>query len=319
MCLTTFVYGEKYQFYIPFLAYSCNKAYPEYDMHIFVYGQLSEVVRKQLNSLNLTMNLNIHENAFKDFTKMTPFISKTLRWLLWDDVFLKYDYLYTVDIDILYLREPILLHEQHKLHMEMLNLPFSNIARKLTYSPLNPITFLQTIKNFGLIRALQSLAIKRTQYRITGLHFVDVKNYYSKMDKKFLFKHRDRRKEGKMPRGIYRSSDEIYHYKLLEEVGFDLSSLAIQTDSVTMLEPTPNRLEFRPEHGIHLGMFRGKNLDKGQIEILESNAYKYYFDSYVNDVRTDQIFLNLLSIAPDFIKSTFDKLDKYIDDLSSFR
>lgn len=61
VCLTTFVYGEAYQAYIPFLMYSCYKAYPEYDMVIFVYKSLAKNIKKQIEKLNYS-NVTIIEN-----------------------------------------------------------------------------------------------------------------------------------------------------------------------------------------------------------------------------------------------------------------
>ena len=40
VCVTTYIYGEKYQDYIPLLIYSIHKVYPEYYIILFLYGVL---------------------------------------------------------------------------------------------------------------------------------------------------------------------------------------------------------------------------------------------------------------------------------------
>ena len=93
VCLTTFIYGDKYQDYIPLFVYSCHKAYPEYDIHLFLYDTLRKDIRKLIDFLDKN-NVHIHEHYFRECTKMRPFIAQTLRWVLWDPVFLEYDYIY---------------------------------------------------------------------------------------------------------------------------------------------------------------------------------------------------------------------------------
>jgi DNA-binding MarR family transcriptional regulator len=51
--LTTFIYGEKYQNYIPLLVFSAHLSYPEYDIILFVYNKLDENVRRQLENLKI--------------------------------------------------------------------------------------------------------------------------------------------------------------------------------------------------------------------------------------------------------------------------
>lgn len=314
VCLTTFVYGDLYQGYIPFLAYSFNKAYPEYDMQIFIYGKLNEGVKKQLKELNLNMNLIFHENSFNDFTKMNPLISKTLRWLLWDDSFLSYDYLYTVDIDILYIKEPIPLHKQHIRHMEMLGLPFSNIRRQLKYkSYKNPLMILQTIKHLGVLKAFNmALTSERIEYKMSGLHFVKVSDYYEKLSLLLIETELKQLQKGKIPILKYYPNNEIYLYELLEKAGFDLSNVATQSDGgIKMLDPTPNRLEFRPQHGIHLGMFHSEEIQKYNLDILNSSVYEFYIQEYKKEIITDDVFNQILEMAAQPIKEYFERLNNF--------
>ena len=45
ICLTTFVQGHLYQEYLPMLIYSIGKAYPEYDVKIFLHDTLRDDLR----------------------------------------------------------------------------------------------------------------------------------------------------------------------------------------------------------------------------------------------------------------------------------
>ena len=85
ICLTTFVQGHLYQEYLPMLIYSIGKAYPEYDVKIFLHDTLRDDLRPALD-------------------KMNSLVARSLRWVLWDESFRDYDYLYTIDIDMFYIR-----------------------------------------------------------------------------------------------------------------------------------------------------------------------------------------------------------------------
>lgn len=312
ICLTTFVYGKKYQAYIPFLLYSCHKAYPNYDFIIFVYGPLDEDIARQINYLHISSKVIIKENAFADFQNMDPLISKTLRWLLWDDSFNDYDYLYTVDIDMLYIREPIPLLEQHKQHAEFLDLPLSNMKRTFEYSCLKPSIFATIVKRLGIKHAILNFAFNRSEERLTGLHFVNIKAYYALLTAEKRQKHLLDLKKGKYLKGVGYPNNEIYLYKLVESLGLDLTGLGSQSDPVTSLDPNyPNKKEFRPHHGIHLGIFRSADLVLSSGPILNSPIYNYYIDIYESEILQDPVFNELLKISPEFIKSKFDLMHQY--------
>src|SRR5690606_35920123 len=139
------------------------------------------------------------------------------------------------------------------------------------------------------------LKTKRIEYKLSGLHFVKVDEYYERLNSDVREKEIKILKRGKISNLIFYPNNEIYLYKLLDYVGFDLNRLATQSDGgIKMLEPTPNRLEFRPEHGIHLGMFRSKDIASFNLDILNSEAYQYYIQKYKEDIITDEVFINLL-------------------------
>jgi hypothetical protein len=117
--LTTYIAGIKYQAFIPMLVYSCNNAYPEYDIMLFLHEDLNIEVKKSLLYSGLLDKVKIKENVFRsECSHCTRLQAQSFRWVLWDDSFYDYKYLYIIDVDMFYIREPMPLHEQHALRME---------------------------------------------------------------------------------------------------------------------------------------------------------------------------------------------------------
>lgn len=314
ICLTTFVYGEKYIAYIPFLVYSCTKSYPDYDIKIFVYGEISDNIKEQLVFIESKSNVEIIENAYSDFKSMTPLVSKTLRWLLWDDSFKSYDYLYTVDIDMLYMSEPTPLHEQHKEHMKTLDLPFSNIKREREFSFLKFYDLAKAQQELGFFHALRCFGKKIVEHKLTGLHFVKVDEYYSSKNMKIINSALKDLRKGRFIDGVYFPNNEIFLFKLVEKMGYNMHRVPLQRNSVDMLSPeNPNRLEFRPHHGIHLGCLADDKTLLASESTFSSEVYHHYADTFQRTMLTDQKFIKLLNLAPDYIKNMFERLFRYYD------
>lgn len=312
VCLTTYIYGVKYQNYIPFLLYSCYKAYPEYDVVLFLYDKLDENIKVQIDSLELKNKVVIHENHFFDCPNMIPLKSKAFRWVLWDDVFLEYDYLYTVDIDMFYIREPIPLHVQHIEHMNYIGLPISNLGRVLKYNPFKLKNLATRLKNARFNSIFKFFYQKKREIRTTGLHFVDIKRYYSLLTEEYRERFKKDIYTGHFFSYIMSSSDEIFLTKILKEIGIEHSKLGFQKNSVNMLDfSNPNRLEFRPHHGIHMGIFRSSEYPDSTIDILETPTYKFYLQKYISEIVVDPVFIDLLKNSPDNIKESFKNLHEY--------
>lgn len=313
ICLTTFIYGLKYQSYIPFLLYSCHKAYPQYDVVLFIHGKLDESIKILMQKLELTNNVRIREDYFNNCEKMTPTKSQALRWVLWDDCFNEYDYLYTVDIDMFYIREPIELHAQHIMHMNLIGLPISNLRRKASHIPTN-ISFVRNrLKNAGFKSFIKFFTSNKEQFRLSGLHFVNVKDYYSLLTEEIRSKYREEIYNNNIYKYVMGvGSDEILLYEIVKGIGIDVSKISLQTNSTDMLDfSNPNRHEFRPHHGIHMGIFRNENAIKESRKILESEPYQFYLQYFKDEIIRDKIFLKILEEAPENIKYTFKLFFKY--------
>jgi len=316
VCLTTFVYGPRYQCYLPFLLYSCHKAYPEYDVVLFLYDELNQDIKKQIEKIGLTNKVVIRERCFNDCPKMTPLKSKSLRWILWDELFENYDYLYTVDIDMFYILEPIALHKQHIQHMKFIDLPISNLRRRFIFNPYKPFTFAFRFKHAGLKGILNFLIGEKEEYKLTGLHFVKIKEYFDKLNFKQRQKYKNQIFKSNYFKYVKYPNAEIILGYIVKQLGFDLNKFGVQTDSVKMLDyKDSKRPEFRPHHGIHLGIFRRniKEINKveSDVKILNSPAYKYYIQKIKDEILPDDIFHELIKDAPDNVKFAFSQLFKF--------
>lgn len=312
VCLTTFIYGVKYQAYIPFLVYSCFKSYPEYDIRLYLFDKLDKDVRKQLDFINAP-NVTIIEHQFSDCPNMTPLKARSLRWVLWDDVFLKYDYLYIVDIDMLYIKEPIPLHVQHIEHMKTTGLFFDNLVRCFKRHPFNYQSIGYRLKQAGLQSFLRYLFSSTKDYRLTGLHFIETKRYYEKLDKNRILYFKNIIYDGSFLAKVMSSNDESFLYYIAMTSGLAPDRLSIQTESYKMLDfNNYTRPEFRPHHGIHLGIFRKDLQSEGKRKtILDSDVYLYYIKKFEKDYLQDPLFIKIIEYSSDEIKRLFDNLFRY--------
>ena len=315
VCLTTFVYGEKYQNYLPMLLYSSCKANPNYDVILFLYDNLKSEIKNLIDQLELTNKLIIFENCFKDCPRINSLKSQCLRWVLWNDIFKEYDYLYTIDVDMFYIKEPTPLHIQHIQHMQTTGLPFDNM-RRICYPQKNCISILRRIKYAGLRSIIKFIKENNPEYKLTGLHFVDVENYYR------IFTHEKREI---VKKEIYNNgyleyimtvSDEVLLATIMKKIGFDINNLAIQSNSISSLSfENPTRPEFRPHHGIHMGIFRNNidtiNKNKGDKDILDSETYAYYINIFKNEILPDPNFKLIIDNCDNNIKDSFKNLFEY--------
>lgn len=316
ICLTTYIYGDKYQEYIPLLVYSINKAYPNYTIMLFLHGAINENVKTILEESGLDKNVIFKEYHFCDCSNMSPLKSRAFRWVLWDDLFLNFDYMYIVDIDMLYIPEPIPLHIQHIKHMKRTGLPFDNMRRIHKINKYSLVALLRRIKNVGFIYFFDYLSLPAVEYRLTGLHFVDIKKYYAVLNTKVIEKYKEDIYTGKCFKYIMCPDDEILLYSICSQMGFEMDKLAIQSDSVTSLDfMNTDRDEFRPHHGIHMGIFRNsiEQIQGNSLlrSILESEVYKYYISVYKEKMLQDSLLMNIIDSSSDNIKDLFVRMNEY--------
>ena len=246
---------------------------------------------------------------------MTPLKAKSLRWVLWDEAFLNYDYLYIVDIDMLYIKEPTPLHVQHVEHMKTTGLAFDNLARCFKRKPFKLSSIGYRLKQAGFISFFKYFFSSTKDYRLTGLHFIAVKPYYQVFAKERITYYKRKIYDGSYLAFFMSSNNESFLYYLADSLGLHPDRLAIQTESYKMLDFNNfTRNEFRPHHGIHLGIFRHDLVSEGKRKtILDSDVYSYYIAKFKQEYICDPLFCDLLEQSSDIIKKQFDNLFRYYD------
>ncbi|MBR5399884.1 MAG: hypothetical protein IK103_08860 [Bacteroidales bacterium] len=311
VCLTTYVYGEKYQDYIPFLVYTCNRSYPEYDIILFLYDKIRPEIKQQLDLIG-SKKLTLLEEAYNDCPSMSPLKAKSLRWVMYDERFNKYDYIYVVDIDMLYIREPMPLHLQHLQHMSTTGLCYDNIVRHFRRK-VNLRSTVRRIKYAGLRGLWQFWFSSKDDFRVSGLHFFAVKQYFSVIDSSVREKYKKMIYNGSFVKLTLSSNNEAFLYSMLRMEGLKPDLLPVQTKSVIMLDfNNPTRPQFRPHHGIHLGIFRDViSSTEKRSGILNSEPYKYYIFKYRSEYSKDPLFQDLLRLSSSEIRGYISNLNTY--------
>lgn len=314
ICFTTYIYGDSYQDYIPLMLYSVARSYPEYSIIIFINGTLREDIKQTLAIIdNIYRNYSIVEHTFDDCPMMRSLQAQTFRWVLWDERFNEFDYLYYIDTDILYVREPIPLHEQHIRHMRFIGSDkVSNIARK-TFLKKDLTQIARTFLYTGPINTLRYVFTPFSM-RLSGLHFVKVSTYFKSLSPDILEKYRKSIYDRSIFKKTIYPNDEAVLYKMLEETGCDMNLFAIQKTSTTMFGyMNPEKYEFCPHHGVHLGIFR---LSLDQIadwakDQLDSDDYKFYIQEFQKVYLSDKYFYQLYNLFAPQIQTAIKRMCLY--------
>src|SRR5690606_26374836 len=119
--------------------------------------------------------------------------------------------------------------------------------------PFNLKTLARRIKTAGFKSFFKFIVNPRMEVRTTGLHFVDVKEYYALLTAEKREQYRKDIYSGKIFSYIMSISDEVFLTKILADIGLEHSRMGLQHNPVDMLDfNEPERFEFRPHHGIHL-------------------------------------------------------------------
>lgn len=314
VCFTTYIYGDKYQNFIPWVLYSVGKSYSEYHVIIFINGSLRDDLRPLIDKIK--GNFDIVENTFNDCPKMVPVKAQSLRWVLWHEKFKEFDYLYYIDVDMLFIREPIPMHEQHIRHMNFIGSDcVSNILRRkvLPHGIKDWYTTYFNLK-YGGVKSVVRQMFARSVLRVSGIHFVKVSTYFKYLAETKIEKYKKSIYSNKGLRRLAFVNDEHFLYKMLEECGVDMSRFAIQQTSTTMFGMnTPEKAEFCPHHGLHMGIFRMpvEGMPKWATDQLESDDYAYYITEFKRQFLHDPLFNELLAQSPQHIKDTFKRMYQY--------
>ncbi|MFA0166276.1 hypothetical protein AB4438_08125 [Vibrio breoganii] len=312
LCMISYVFGEHYQNYIPLFYFSINKAYPDYDIKVFIDRPLLEHVKMQLSQITESENLEIIEGCFENnsFSKHIAH-GAAVRWLLHDYRLDAYKSVYVADIDIFYIRESVDIYTQHMQHCRAINKPFSNVLRiPRDTSKYNIKTFyFNFIKHKRYIIALKHFFYGCEQYQLTGLHFYQVGEYSSKIKSiqgdyiKLINECRllEHHKNG--------FNDEALLYDIINEMGY-ANNLPIAKSNSDMLGSHSKESGFRPHHGLHLGIFRTDKYSEFEHEILNSRIYKEYYKDFLEISETKE-FKDIEAFFSPEMKTEFNNMHNY--------
>ena len=318
LCVVNYIYGEKYQGFIPLYIISLKESYPEYDIRLYIDNTLNENTKEAVNILSEHYGgIFIVEN-YAQHTKFTEKaasiqqIQRCQRWLFYDEAFLDYEAIYIGDIDLLICKEEKPLFEQHKLHCETVGAPYSNIKRT---EPVKKYNFKIAVRNFvkfGFKQTLKYYFSKTTPpSKFSGLHFVLTKEYYGKIRDLIddYYNELNLLAEGKSKRyNLCNFNNEAFLRDIIISAGFcDCKEACGKNYN---LETDATLAAYRPHHGIHLGIFRHPSLIENENALITSKLYLSYYRQF-KDMKKCEVYNkvskyftshlnNLIEIMEDF-------------------
>jgi len=315
VCFTTYIYGDNYQDYIPLILYSVYKSYPEYSVILFVNGLVREDIKYSIESIRKYYgNFEIVENTFDDCPSMNSLKAQSLRWVLWHKRFEEFDYLYYIDSDILYIREPIPMHIQHMKHMDFIQSDCaSNILRKKILSNTDFVSMYFAYKYGGWRTFIEYLKASSV-YRMSGIHFVKVNTYFKYLNSNIRDKYKEGIYNGRAFIATKFADNEALLYNMMKEAGCNMKVFAIQNTSISMFGfNMQERKEFCPHHGIHLGLFRVaiSEFQQWRKAQLDSADYSYYIEIFVKDYMNDPKFKAIKKIFSKKLILVFNRMYAY--------
>lgn len=331
LCFVVFLYGVKYQWYIPLYVYSINQAYPEYDVRIYIREKLTEDVSSVLSELSFLKNYvvidnieNDHRYSFPSFPETSPkhdLVERSIRsfrWLLYDEAFEQYHALYIGDIDIFIAKDKLDIYEQHLKHCEFLGVPYSNITRKWEkMRAWFPRRMCGDIRRYGFPEVFREVLNPRSHIlRISGLHFVIVRDYFEKVrplidDYKRELELIAEKRSKKWNKCLF--DDEAVLYDLISDANFAIPepvNFAGTGTSPSILPDVVPTNNYRPHHGLHLGIWRGRGAEKKYPAVVKSDVYREYYRQFCELRDIDINFRLLLEKESDFIKNIISNMDE---------
>lgn len=324
LCIANYVYGKKYQDFIPMYIMSVAENYPEYDIRIYIDSKLGELVAKSIGFLSKKYNnFTIIEN-YAQKSKLTKKarsiqpIQRSQRWLIFDEVFMNYQAIYIGDIDIFMCREEKPLFEQHMLHCSICGSPYSNILRKNIVNCHTPRMLIRNFVKAGVSQMLKYyLSNQKEIVRLSGLHFVQTKEYYNKINEVVdnFYEELNRLAEGKSKKyNLCSFNDETLLRDLVLAAGFQDAYLC--TNELYNIETDATKKSYRPHHGIHLGIFRSQDSIKKEERNISSSIYCNYYKQFCK-IRNTDIYQYIYENSSEYLKNIIESLDAYYNRLET--
>jgi hypothetical protein len=123
------VVDDGYQEYLPLFAYFALHAYPDAELILYhAGGRLLAEVREGLDALSDLGSIDARPLAYR-YDAAEPQSLKSLRWVLYDEDFARYENVYIGDVDMLIVRQEPSLRAVRVRHSEEIGRPYSNRVR----------------------------------------------------------------------------------------------------------------------------------------------------------------------------------------------
>lgn len=314
LCFCNFIFGEDYQDYLPIMLYSLQKAYPNYFTYIFIDKQLNEKVANLLLLLDCTKFKIIENyiesiNADSYFDKLTNQRKKAFRWLVYDKGMLDYEATYYIDIDMYYIKENPELYYQHLIHSKLLNVPYSNIIRSGKIKRLTKYNIKNVLNKPLDIKTWISLLKEREFKKLSGLHFVENEEWFSRLLPKMnYFYEKIKSNDNNLihENGFH---NESFLYDIVDNLEFGFPNDSKYKYGPNLLDyRNYNQVGFRPHHGIHLGIFRENSTMVGYTNTLKLDFYKEYFEQFLAAYKADERLIHIVSNSSQSIQNEINRM-----------
>ncbi len=320
MCAVVYIYGRDYQGFIPIYLLSLFNTYPEYSARVYLDGSLDEEVKKCTDLLK-DYDFEIVEN-FTDklgFTKKAlsiDQIQRSIRWFFHDPAFDDFEAIYVSDIDIIICPEKEPIFDRHMIHCNTIGMPYSNISRKKSYlnKKLKPKLVARNLIRFGVVQSLKYYFGKLKYInKLTGLHFYKTKDYKEKavpVMQEYV-KELNLLAEGKSKKyNLCAFNDEAVLYDMMNDCGFGTPPVA---ENMYNISEDPTEIGYRPHHGIHLGVFRGK-IPKNDLPVVKSQLYRSYYE-YFKQFKQTEYYKEFEKVFTPYIKTIIGNMERFYDNL----
>jgi hypothetical protein len=268
-CFTTVVY-DWYQDFIPIYIFSILKSFPQHYVKIFLLEKLSDNNKRSLESLKSLSDQFEVVDEFIDLDWCLIPHKAALRFLLTEEYFNDFKYVYFGDVDMLvYNQYDDEFIDRYVQHCEKTGLPFSNEY------------------NFY-----------ENKHRITGLHFIIKEPYFKKMNQ-IIKEIRIPREMGSWWNNSFRS--QCFHNQA--DPSFDEEMLYYMLSKTFDLRLINGH--YRTNHGWHLGEYRYYYMNDYKSEYHHQQKYmllankSYQLMSEINDFNKishmidDELFVDL--------------------------
>ncbi|MBD5471137.1 MAG: hypothetical protein HDR19_08515, partial [Lachnospiraceae bacterium] len=207
------------------------------------------------------------------------------------------------------------LHKQHIKHMNSQKLVFSNIVRDYDAPPSWISNHQEILKKLRLY-TLSIRGYNRFLYhkRLSGLHFVNVKEYYKavrKQREKFLKVYYEKGIVSKLcsiwMRIYSTKSDERFLYYMVKHSHLKLPQQSENNECLMCNDMKSHN--FRPHHGLHFGIWRNvKKADEVFDEYMNTKLCQDFYTEFKEEMEHDAILKEIVEKSPVKVKKVINTM-----------